>query len=60
MAPDNKDNKDIKDSKDTTDKKDKPDRADKNERPAKAPTADEFARQYADLSTRVAGVRRGL
>jgi hypothetical protein len=54
MAPDNKDNKDNKD------KKDKPDRADKNEKPVKAPTLDELARQYADLSTRVAGVRRGL
>jgi len=54
MAPDNKDNKDTKDS------KDKPDKADRNERPAKAPTVDELARLYADLSTRVAGVRRGL
>jgi hypothetical protein len=51
MAPDSKDN---------SEKKDKPDRADKNEKPAKVPTLDELNRQYADLSTRVAGVRRGL
>jgi hypothetical protein len=54
MAPDNKDNKDNRD------KKDKPDKADRNEKPAKAPTVDELVRLYADLSTRVAGVRRGL
>jgi hypothetical protein len=48
MAPDNKD------------KKDKPDKADRNEKPAKAPSLDELVRLYADLSARVAGVRRGL
>jgi hypothetical protein len=51
MAPDNKDNKD---------KKDKPVKADRNEKAAKAPTIDDLTRLYADLSTRVAGVRRGL
>ncbi|HEY6357954.1 MAG TPA: hypothetical protein VIX35_06895 [Vicinamibacterales bacterium] len=42
------------------DKSDKNDNRDKNEKAGKAPTFDELARQYADLSTRVAGVRRGL
>jgi hypothetical protein len=42
------------------DNKDKPDKADKSEKPGKAPTVDELARVYADLSARVAGVRRGL
>jgi hypothetical protein len=45
---------------DKTDKNDKPDKSEKNEKASKAPTFDELARQYADLSARVAGVRRGL
>jgi hypothetical protein len=39
---------DNKDNKDNRDKKDK------------TPTLDELTRVYTDLSTRVAGVRRGL
>ena len=38
----------------------KPDKADKPEKPVKTPTVDELTRLYADLSARVAGVRRGL
>jgi hypothetical protein len=38
----------------------KPDKADKTEKPVKTPTVDELAHLYADLSARVAGVRRGL
>jgi hypothetical protein len=45
MAPDNKDNKDNRDKKDKKDK---------------TPTLDELTRVYTDLSTRVAGVWRGL
>jgi hypothetical protein len=45
---------------DKSSKNDKPDKPDKNDKASKAPTFDELARQYADLSARVAGVRRGL
>ncbi|HEY6359131.1 MAG TPA: hypothetical protein VIX35_12845 [Vicinamibacterales bacterium] len=54
MAPD----KNGKNEKNDT--PDRPDKPDKSEKASKAPTFDELARQYADLSARVAGVRRGL
>jgi hypothetical protein len=37
-----------------------PENKDSKDSKNKAPTVDELVRQYADLSTRVAGVRRGL